>query len=296
MIELLTNAEMGEADRLAIAGGVPGIDLMERAGAAVADCVMLRQPTGSRIAVVAGSGNNGGDGFVAARLLAERGYAVRGAAASAARDLRGDAAIAAQRWSGATAAAQRPSDWPAPMPSSMRCSAPGLDRPVEGAARAIIEAMNARACPVYAVDLPSGINGTTGAVMGAAVKATETVTFFRQKPGHLLLPGRLHCGRISRRRHRNSGERARPNPADDIPQCARALGSSIFRVPRLDGHKYTRGHAVVLSGGIDFDRCGAACGARRAAGRRRPGDDRVAARRARGQRGGEPRGDGARGR
>ena len=149
---------MGEADRLTIAGGVPGIDLMERAGAAVANSVMLRHPPRSRIAIVAGSGNNGGDGFVAARLLAERGYAVEVLRVGA-TELRGDAAIAAQRWTGTTepATAARLAGADAIIDALFGA---GLDRPVEGDARAIIEAMNAAACPIHAVDLPSGINGT----------------------------------------------------------------------------------------------------------------------------------------
>ena len=77
MIELLTTAEMAEADRRTIAGGVAGIALMENAGRAVADAVTARHPPGLGVAVVAGPGNNGGDGFVAARFLAERGYRVR---------------------------------------------------------------------------------------------------------------------------------------------------------------------------------------------------------------------------
>jgi ADP-dependent NAD(P)H-hydrate dehydratase / NAD(P)H-hydrate epimerase len=248
MLELLTNPEMGEADRLTIAGGVPGIELMERAGAAIATCVTLKHPPGSRIAVVAGSGNNGGDGFVAARLLADRGYVVRVLRVGSI-NLRGDAALAAQRWSGATepATPERLADADAIIDALFGA---GLDRPVEGAARAMIEAMNAAACPVYAVDLPSGINGTTGAVMGAAVMAAETVTFFRRKPGHLLLPGRLHCGRIS---VADIGipasvlDKVRPTTFHNSP----ALWLKHVPVPRLDGHKYIRGHAVVLSGGID---------------------------------------------
>ena len=248
MIELLTNAEMSEADRLATAGGVPGIDLMERAGAAVADCVMLGQPKGSRIVVVAGSGNNGGDGFVAARRLAERGYAVEVLRVGGG-NLPGDAAIAAQGWTGASvpASAERLTDADAIVDALFGA---GLDRPVEGAARAIIEAMNAAGCPIFAVDLPSGINGTTGALMSAAVKATTTVTFFRKKPGHLLLPGRLHCGRIS---VADIGipasvlDRIGPTTFRNSP----ARWIARFPVPRLDGHKYRRGHAVMLSGGID---------------------------------------------
>lgn len=248
MIELLSTAEMSEADRLTIAGGVPGIDLMERAGAAVARCVMLYVPRGSRIAVVAGSGNNGGDGFVAARLLAEHGYAVRVLRVGSSA-LRGDAAVAAERWRGVTE--------PATVAALAGADAiidalfgAGLDRPVAGEARTIIEAMNAAACPIYAVDLPSGINGTTGAVMGAAVMATATVTFFRNKPGHLLLPGRLHCGRVS---IADIGipasvlDRIAPRTFRNAPE----LWLDHVPRPRIDGHKYVRGHAVVLSGGID---------------------------------------------
>lgn len=248
MLELLTNAEMGEADRLTIAGGVPGIELMERAGAAVAHSVMLRHPSSSRVAVVAGSGNNGGDGFVAARVLAVRGYAVEVLRVGSS-ELRGDSAIAAQRWSGATIAAS-PERLAGAGAIIDALFGAGLDRPVEGNARAMIEAMNAAACPIHAVDLPSGINGTTGAVMGAAVRATETITFFREKPGHLLLPGRLHCGRISVAEIGIPASvltQIRPATFRNAP----ALWRAQFREPRLDGHKYTRGHVVVVSGTID---------------------------------------------
>ncbi len=246
MIELLTTAEMAEADRRAIASGVAGIDLMENAGRAVADAVAARHPPGLRIVVVGGPGNNGGDGFVAARILGERGYRVRVLLVGDAERLKGDAALAAQRWRGPTVPAAPSALMPADVVIDALFGA-GLDRPVEGAARAMIEAM--RAAPsVYAIDLPSGINGTTGAVMGIAVEVQETITFFRRKIGHVLLPGRLHCGNI---RIADIGIPARV--LDDVqPRAwinAPELWSKCFSMPRVDGHKYARGHAVVVSGG-----------------------------------------------
>jgi ADP-dependent NAD(P)H-hydrate dehydratase / NAD(P)H-hydrate epimerase len=246
MIELLDNDEMAQADRLAIAGGMAGIDLMERAGSAVADLVVARHAAGGGIAVVAGPGNNGGDGFVAARVLAERGYRVRVLLVGDVSRLKGDAALAASRWNGVVAAAHPSGLTGADLVIDALFGA-GLDRPVEGAPRAMIEAMNAQLAPIVAVDLPTGINGSSGAIMGAAVTAAQTVAFFRKRPGHLLLPGRLHCGATS---VAEIGIQAAvlqligAKTFENVP----ALWRSDFPVPRLTGHKYDRGHVVVLSG------------------------------------------------
>src|SRR3954447_6125306 len=194
MNELLTPDEMAACDALAIAGGIPGIALMEKAGRAVADAV-ARHPLGTRVLVVAGPGNNGGDGFVAARVLAERGYPVRLMLFGAAAALRGDAARAAEQWKGEIEPASADKVAGVGVIVDALFGA-GLNRAAEGIPRALIEAINASGATIIAVDLPSGINGASGAVIGAAVKAQENVTFFRRKPGHLLMPGRAHCGKV----------------------------------------------------------------------------------------------------
>src|SRR5262249_34185439 len=156
--------------------------------------------------------------------------------------------LVAQRWAGPTEAATPAAVMPADVIVDALFGA-GLDRPVEGAARAVIEAINTAGGPVFAVDLPSGINGTTGAGMGMAVEADETVTFFRRKPAHLLLPGRIYCGKVN---VHDIGipqtvlERIGPRTFADVPE----LWAKDFAVPRIDGHKYARGHAVVVSGGF----------------------------------------------
>jgi hydroxyethylthiazole kinase-like uncharacterized protein yjeF len=246
MIELLTTAEMADADRLTVAGGTAGVALMEAAGGAVADAVALMLQ-GREVVVVAGPGNNGGDGFVAARLLAERGHKVRVSFVGERSRRKGDAAQAAARWKG-------PVDQASPQAITGHVIVDalfgaGLDRPVAGLAGAMIEAMNQSGAPVIAVDLPSGINGTNGAVMGAAVKATRTVTFFRRKPGHLLMPGRLHCGVIE---VADIGipasvlDRIKPATFANEP----ALWDRQFPVPKPQAHKYSRGQAVIVSGGL----------------------------------------------
>src|SRR5262249_35667204 len=245
MIELLTTAEMAEADRLAIAGGIAGIELMENAGRAVADAVAARNPAGTRVVVVAGPGNNGGDGFVAARVLAERGYRVRLLLVGETSRLKGDAGRAASRWQGQTEPAT-PAALAAADGMIDALFGAGLRRPGQGLAPEVIGAMNAAPC-VYAVDLPSGINGTSGAVMGLAVEAAHTVTFFRRKIGHVLLAGRLHSGNVT---VADIGipssvlERIKPRTWINDPR----LWGERFPLPQAGGHKYARGHAVVVSG------------------------------------------------
>lgn len=244
-VELLTSAEMTRADQLTIAAGTDGYTLMRRAGLAVADAASDLTERGP-ILVVAGRGNNGGDGFVAATELVRRGFDVSVMLLCERESLKGDAALAARYWNGPVLPWE-PGALGKPALIIDALFGAGLDRPIKGDPCAMIEAMNAAACPVLAVDLPSGINGTTGEAMGAAVNATETITFFRRKPGHLLLPGRAHCGRV---------RVADIGIADTVLgeigiatfENVPPLWQSAFPIPRLDGHKYSRGHVLVASG------------------------------------------------
>jgi ADP-dependent NAD(P)H-hydrate dehydratase / NAD(P)H-hydrate epimerase len=246
MIELLTPAEMAEADRRTIAAGTPGEKLMDRAGRAVADIVAARHPLGTRVAVACGPGNNGGDGFVAARVLRERGYPVRVFLLGAREALRGDAYNAAARWGDMIEAISASSFSNSAVVIDALFGA-GLSRDLDGKSKTVVELIAASGASVVAVDLPSGIDGTTGAVRGAAVRATETVTFCRRKLGHLLMPGRLYCGRV---------HLAEIGIADSTVAALNVrtfvdepgLWRRVFPIPKIDGHKYDRGHAVVVSG------------------------------------------------
>jgi ADP-dependent NAD(P)H-hydrate dehydratase / NAD(P)H-hydrate epimerase len=246
-MEVLTTSEMERADRLAIAAGTPGFALMMSAGQAVAEAAMDFVDEGS-ILVVAGPGNNGGDGFVAAAELAARGREVSVILLCERDNLQGDAALAARGWK-YPVLPFNPHAIGKPALIIDALFGAGLDRAVKGEPLEMIEAINANGVPVLAVDLPSGINGTTGAVMGVAVRATETVTFFRRKPAHLLLPGRIHCGRV---RVADIGIDAKvlaeiqPQTFENTPSFWR----QSFPVPRIDGHKYDRGHVIVVSGGL----------------------------------------------
>src|SRR3984957_4213925 len=246
-MEVLTTAEMERADRLTIAAGTPGFGLMMSAGQAVAEAAMDLVAEGP-IVVVAGSGNNGGDGFVAAAELAARGRDVSVILLCERDSLQGDAALAARGWK-YPVLPFNPQAIGRPALIIDALFGAGLNRPVKGQPHDMIEAINANGAPVLAVDLPSGINGTTGAVMGIAVRATETVAFFRRKPAHLLLPGRIYCGRV---RVADIGidpgvlAEIHPQTFENIPQFWRAS----FPVPKVDGHKYARGHAIVVSGDI----------------------------------------------
>jgi ADP-dependent NAD(P)H-hydrate dehydratase / NAD(P)H-hydrate epimerase len=246
-MEVLTTAEMERADRLAIAAGTPGFSLMLSAGQAVAEAAMDLVEEGS-ILVIAGRGNNGGDGFVAAAELAARGREVSVILLCERDSLQGDAASAARGWK-FPVLPFNPQAIGRPALIIDALFGAGLNRPVKGDPLGMIEAINANGAPVLSVDLPSGVNGTTGAVMGVAVRATETVTFFRRKPAHLLLPGRIHCGRV---RVADIGidavvlEEIQPQTFEDIPPS----WQKSFPVPQIAGHKYARGHAVIVSGDI----------------------------------------------
>jgi hydroxyethylthiazole kinase-like uncharacterized protein yjeF len=254
LLELLTAEEMSRAEKLAAEAGLATLTMMENAGRASAEEVVRRFPRGSRVTVLCGPGNNGGDGFVCARYLRERGYHVRLGLLARRDDLPRDAKEMARRWDEAIE------------PISLQfiegaqiivdaLYGTGLRDNITGLVAQIIEEVTARALPVVAIDTPSGIDATTGAVRGVAFKAASTVTFFRRKTGHVLLPGRLYCGDV---RAADIGIPAKvlediaPGSFTNDPD----FWLRFFPKLKIDGHKYDRGHSVVVSG--PMERTGAA--------------------------------------
>lgn len=245
--ELLTPSEMAEADRVTIAAGpVDGIGLMRRAGAAIAALILSRFPGACPVHVLCGPGNNGGDGYVVARLLAKSGVDVMLFATASPR-VGSDAALAAAE----CPVAVRPLAAFAPEAGSVVVDAlygAGLSKALTADVLAAIERTTEAGAPVVAVDLPSGVSGASGEVLGGAFTATVTVTFARKKPGHLLFPGRSSCGEISvadigisDTTIATTGTRCFENNP--------ARWQHLFPTPANDAHKYSRGHVGVFSGG-----------------------------------------------
>jgi ADP-dependent NAD(P)H-hydrate dehydratase / NAD(P)H-hydrate epimerase len=252
-VELLTTAQMMRADRLTIDGGVPGMTLMEAAAAAIAKSttLILQKTSARRVLVLCGPGNNGGDGYVAARILRSQRFKVRVAALAPPEALHGDALAAAKTWTGPVEPAENASFEGVDLVVDALFGT-GLARDLEGPTADLVRRLNAwrRSSGQYvvAVDIPSGVDGTTGAIRGAAVEADETITFFRLKCGHLLLPGRLLCGRLTTA-HIGIRSAVLDKIAVDTFVNEPALWRAALLLPQIENHKYARGHALIVSGG-----------------------------------------------
>lgn len=246
MTEILTIAQMAEADRYAVAHGVPSLTLMENAGRAVADEICDRYSPRT-VTVLCGPGNNGGDGFVAARHLRERRWDVRLALLGERKKLKGDAAAAARSWEGVIEPLGPAAFDDAALVVDAMFGA-GLARALEGAAAETANALNESGLPVIAVDVPSGLQGDSGEPLGkVCVHADATVTFFRKKPAHVLMPGRLLCGSVT-----VADIGIPPEALQSIRplmfESAPSLWGADYPWPKAMAHKYARGHCVVVSG------------------------------------------------
>jgi NAD(P)H-hydrate epimerase len=246
---VVTAAEMRSAEKALFARGVPSFDVMATAGRAVVDAIMQRWPERFRRALVlAGPGNNGGDGFIVARELTALGWDVHVAASRSVDTYEGDAGRAAALWGGKPAKLEP--GVLAGLEEGDRLVIDaifgiGLARPVEGEIKAVIQALHGRPCPIVAVDVPSGIDADTGAVMGAAPRAALTVTFAWPKRGHLLLPGREWARDLV-----VADIGCRDEDLPDLAATPRVNGAPVWQnalpLPSASDHKYTRGHTLVV--------------------------------------------------
>jgi len=243
--ELLTVDEMYRADAAAEASGVPSLNLMEAAGQAVFNEIQSRwQPR--PVCILAGPGNNGGDGFVVARLLSESAWPVRLGLLGKVENLNGDAAVMAKRWQGETEELNVSFLDDATLVVDALFGA-GLTRPLEAVALEVVHQINGKKLECVAVDIPSGVHGDSGEILGAAPQSTVTVTFFRPKPGHYLMPGREAVGELV------VADIGIPDTVlGEIGPDTWVNGPDLwlagFPWPDTGDHKYSRGHAVVVGG------------------------------------------------
>jgi hydroxyethylthiazole kinase-like uncharacterized protein yjeF len=253
-------AQMTEADRLTIAAGTPGAELMQRAGEAVAR-ELRRRFSARAVTVLCGPGNNGGDGFVVAGSLARAGWPVRVALSGRMDALSGDALHHAQLWNGGVEALS-PSAIDGAELLIDALFGSGLNRHLQADVRDTLSYARRRRVPIVAVDVPSGVLGDTGEDWGAA-PALCTVTFVRKKPGHLLLPGRELCGEVI---VADIGMTAAvlDSIGVDTWENAPPLWHEKLPVYEAAAHKYSRGHALLVGG---YPMTGAARMAARAAAR-----------------------------
>jgi NAD(P)H-hydrate epimerase len=242
---LLTAEETRAVEAAAVRAGLSQAAMMESAGGAAA-AFIIRNMTKGPVSVLCGPGKNGGDGFVVARKLKDEGWPVRVALLGERGALEGDAALMASLFDGEVG----PMDAGALDGAAVIVDALfgiGLARPLQGEARAIIEAANAHPARIVALDLPSGVDADTGAVLGVAADAAATVTFIAKKPGHLLFPGRALAGHVALA---DLGVKAEwtagvaPATYENDP----ALFGPRWPRPTHATHKYSRGHVAVVSG------------------------------------------------
>ncbi len=241
---LLNVRQMDEADRLTTMSGASIHELMDRAGRAVS-CEIERRWSKRSVTVLCGPGNNGGDGFVTARLLAKAGWVVQVSLLGSRDDLKGAARQHSDLWQGEITPITIASLDGAELVVDAIFGA-GLSRAFSGPAQETLTAAVVRKLPIIAIDVPSGLMGDTGASLGA-VAADLTVTFFRKKPGHLLLPGRSLCGEVVVADIGSPAsvlEEISPRTFENDPD----LWLAELPRPGAEANKYTRGHALVCGG------------------------------------------------
>lgn len=257
---LLDVRQMAQAGRLSVAAGISGIALMHNAGRAVAREIQLRWSPRT-VTVLCGPGNNGGDGFVVALQLADAGWPVRLALLGVREHLRGEAAYHAALWHGPVELVSHAVLQGAELVVDALFGA-SLTRALHGPAAETLVASAEKQLPIVAIDVPSGLMGDTGEAMGA-VPAALTVTFFRKKPGHVLMPGRILCGELVLA-DIGTPESVLTQMQPDTFENDPALWPAQLAQPRPGGNKYTRGHALVYGA---YPMTGAARMAARAAAR-----------------------------